>query len=622
MANQVSVGINVNDNSRRALAQLRSSMQRTSRDIRRSGGTVRFNVTVPPGAARRDIRRIQRMLRRLPVNLNTTLIPPPTRTVRQQITRALANFRARINTRLNAPSGAARRALLRRLGQLFTVPVTMTFRGGRSILRGVFRPLIAMVSGMLNDGIGQGILGAFRAAGPVGMAILAGAITAGAALIGAALAAVLVFGFGAAFVGLGVMIAKESDVIQRNWKTASENMKESFKGAGDALIPVVHRAIHVLEKAAADFAPHFKRAMETAAPVMDKFLTSLDKGIREFGKRAFEPMMKGFDAFMLAFGPEFEAFLEGLGDAFGNLGRTAQRHSGELAMALRMVLGLITTLIDIVNFFANVWAQALRFITFNIGLMFQAFAVMISGVVTGMSGILSAMAEVADFLPGPLASKIRGARDNFKVYGEGVVSDLRRMSQDSKNWGLTMDRANKRRKLEVDIASLQARLKQARTDLTNTANKKAKAKVQANIDNLTAQLRKARNDLNSLNGKTATTFVQTVYLSGNRAAGGDGTRGGRLAHGGNVGAAATGGVRQNMTLVGEQGPELVDLPGGSHVRSNSDSRRFMGKGGAGGGETVIRIEAGHDDMSRLLLKILRNAIRVQGGDVQLVLGRG
>ena len=40
--------------------------------------------------------------------------------------------------------------------------------------------------------------------------------------------------------------------------------------------------------------------------------------------------------------------------------------------------------------------------------------------------------------------------------------------------------------------------------------------------------------------------------------------------------AATGGVRGGRTLVGENGPELVDLPFGSRVHSNNKSRAMSG----------------------------------------------
>ncbi|MFF9002604.1 phage tail protein [Streptomyces achromogenes] len=50
---------------------------------------------------------------------------------------------------------------------------------------------------------------------------------------------------------------------------------------------------------------------------------------------------------------------------------------------------------------------------------------------------------------------------------------------------------------------------------------------------------------------------------------------GKKASGGIVGAAASGGLRSSLTWVGEQGPELLDLPAGSRVWSNPDSRRKL-----------------------------------------------
>lgn len=57
--------------------------------------------------------------------------------------------------------------------------------------------------------------------------------------------------------------------------------------------------------------------------------------------------------------------------------------------------------------------------------------------------------------------------------------------------------------------------------------------------------------------------------------------GGMFAHGGVVGSAASGGPRGNLTMVGEHGPELVNLAPGSTVRSNPDTMRALG--GSGGG---------------------------------------
>lgn len=58
------------------------------------------------------------------------------------------------------------------------------------------------------------------------------------------------------------------------------------------------------------------------------------------------------------------------------------------------------------------------------------------------------------------------------------------------------------------------------------------------------------------------------------------------ATGGAVGTAATGGPRANQVLVGEQGPEIVDLAPGSTVHSAPDSGRMMASWSGGGGGPV------------------------------------
>jgi hypothetical protein len=97
------------------------------------------------------------------------------------------------------------------------------------------------------------------------------------------------------------------------------------------------------------------------------------------------------------------------------------------------------------------------------------------------------------------------------------------------------------------------------------------------------------------------------------------------ASGGLIGAQglATGGVSgARQVLVGEQGPELVDLPYGSRVRSAGDSRRAMaGAGGRPGAVEVHLTIDGRSGYDQFLVDLLRKAVRMRGGDVQAVLGR-
>jgi len=90
-----------------------------------------------------------------------------------------------------------------------------------------------------------------------------------------------------------------------------------------------------------------------------------------------------------------------------------------------------------------------------------------------------------------------------------------------------------------------------------------------------------------------------------------------FAHGGVVGQAASGGGRSGLTMTSEHGPELLNLPPGTQVRSNPDTRRKLSQSGGGGESTIHLIIEGTG-----ILKGLRQEIRaINGGNVQLALGR-
>ena len=91
------------------------------------------------------------------------------------------------------------------------------------------------------------------------------------------------------------------------------------------------------------------------------------------------------------------------------------------------------------------------------------------------------------------------------------------------------------------------------------------------------------------------------------------------AAGGIVGAAASGGLRGGLTWVGEQGPELLDMPAGSRVWSNPDARRIAAAGAGRSEPAVLEIRSGGSEFDEFLLKVLRRVIRVRGGNVQVVL---
>ncbi|WFF07258.1 hypothetical protein O7622_01255 [Micromonospora sp. WMMD1076] len=80
-----------------------------------------------------------------------------------------------------------------------------------------------------------------------------------------------------------------------------------------------------------------------------------------------------------------------------------------------------------------------------------------------------------------------------------------------------------------------------------------------------------------------------------------------LARGGNI-------TRGGAAIVGDGGePEIVDLPTGARVTPLSQA--------GGGGVTTLRLESDGTPMADFLVEMLRAAVKVRGGNVQVVLGR-
>lgn len=211
-----------------------------------------------------------------------------------------------------------------------------------------------------------------------------------------------------------------------------------------------------------------------------------------------------------------------------------------------------------------------------------------------------------------------------KIYDKG----REKLQAVAMQMGLTRDQArqltdqilatpDKTAYLRGDVTDLKAKLEDAEASLRGTTGEK-RVKIQAEIDGLKQALAAAQAQIDNMHGKTV--YITEYFQMG----GGNysGSSAGRFAHGGIIGGAATGGPRGGLTWVGEQGPELVRLPGGSTVIPAGQSATMAAQGGGGGGGMVLEIRSGGSRMDDLLVELLRNAVRSRGGNVQTVLGKG
>ena len=588
MTNRVSVTIDADDHSRGGLAALRTNLRRLRNDARRAGSNIDFNVHLDDNTARTDLRRLQRALRGQNVNISTRLVAP------------------------RPPPSTLMRRLRARFGRGVEVPLRVSRRGLAPAL-GPFRMLGRLIGGTMSDGIAQGISNAFRMATPVGMAIFAAIIAGSVSLIGAALAGLLVTALGGAFVAVAAVSASKSKEVQRNWAAELKKLKKHFQEVGEPLIPVLHKAVHLMGRMADKAAPIFRDAMVEAAPAVDSLIQKLMEGFRRFGKEAFKPIMKAWNVFAPVFGDVFSDFMEDLGSNFADLGGVVRDHSYEIEQALRLVFGAVSGLVEVVEFLTNAWITGLKATLGAINLLVNYGLIPLARIALDSFGaILAGAASAFGWMPG-IGGKLKSASKSFATFRARTMADLEKIGYSAAHANERIDLFNKKRKLTADIKSWKASLAEALKKLKKTVNAKSRAKLTANIKDLERKILKAKRQLNSIDGKIANTYVNTHYTSTSQ--GGHPTQR-RRASGGNIGAAATGGVRSNMTLVGEQGPEIVDLAPGSHVRSNSDSRNLTA--GGEGGPLTVNLIVDSKTIARATFDSWRELVRNKGGIAKVV----
>lgn len=171
---------------------------------------------------------------------------------------------------------------------------------------------------------------------------------------------------------------------------------------------------------------------------------------------------------------------------------------------------------------------------------------------------------------------------------------------------------DKTARLRGNIEDLERKLDKARKDLNRTAGFSKRAHVRANIAQLEAQLARARARLKSIPDETV--YIDAIYRNPRGSGGGFQ----RLANGGPVGGegiigAQGGGPRSALTLVGEQGPELVRLPFGSTVIPAGQTRSMLGGAGGGGGVINMIVRFGPYELGTILVDTMRKEVRSRGG---------
>jgi hypothetical protein len=441
-----------------------------------------------------------------------------------------------------------------------------------------------------------------------------------------------------------------------------------FRFFGDLAAAIMDAVVPALNVLAPAFGSA-SEAMDESTGVLRPLIKALGEGLEFAARIAVIPLKNMFDTLKVILplmkdlgsyiaGPFISTFSEMTGagekvDAFNgkltDLSNWANNHRAEIREVFRMISQAI---MDMVIFGVNA-----------LPLLIEGFRMMSIGALTALDAIITGAATAFGWIPG-IGDKLKGAKEAFETFKGKFIDGLTAAQEKSEEFAEKVTPKLQENKLRLDISNWNTQIEDAKEQLSDKNLPPGKrAELTANIKNWKEKVAEAEEALRNMTSSKTSHFkgdksdfddkMASVFrakapsktspvkadtssfwgtirsLSGatvgsvNVAVNAIGKAADFLgfAHGGIVGTAATGGARNNLTLVGERGPELVDLAPGSRVRSNDDTRRMFAQGGDSSGHVVLEVRSGGTQMDDFIVEIIRKAVRVRGGDVQIALGR-
>lgn len=521
----------------------------------------------------------------------------------------------------------------------------------------------------LASGMGKGL-------GPIGpqlMAVLGVAGAAAAPMLGAVVSAAIVGGAaGVGVIGGLALVSKDPRVVSAG-KSLGDELMKGLEDKAKVFVEPALAGINKLRVGFQEIGPDLDKIFKSSAryvePLVDGLVSGSKKaigGIATAISRA-GPIVESFSRM-------FDEVGEAVGDAFETLSEdpeTAARAFDELTDAVTATIGAVA---DFVNLLTKVYAglgktdeaiDSARFKMEDLWFKLSDGKVPLDLTADGMSvverrakDLAEANGELADSSEESAAAtreqsnSLKELADELRAQTEPVFALLKAET----------DLGEARTKYNKAVVKYGENSAEARDELNNMA--RAAIELQGAVGELGEEfdgkvspaLRRTlvtagwtSAEINALErefketkkagdafSKTYRAKVVTEYISvysskvtsAAEKAYQDTKRG--RAGGGIVGSASGRTMGDDgMTWVGERGPELLELPVGSTVRSSGDSMRMMAAGqraaGMGGGEKMTLRAQLDPTLDRTLVGLLISALRLEigagSGDVQTELGR-
>lgn len=513
-----------------------------------------------------------------------------------------------------------------------------------------------------------------------GQALAAGLAIA-APLIGATISAAVIGGASAGGVLGGVLIASKDPRVAAAGKALGETLLSDLKKDAKPFIEPVLDAIALIQVKFrgmnADIAAIFSKSSTFLAPLVNGVTNAVSSVVHGIGALVSqgEPVIKAFGQVFVDAGRgidmAFEVIAGGSDDAslaLRDLGQSIQIvivATGYLIRWLTEAYGFFSAADDVIrkaqrgfidlgdsvtgagdsmavtNQTATVTAAVQRQVGSVVlstaeaagvaGLNMQTFGEQMTAAASKGRGFFDSQTAVAEAIDNTTAA----LHKNGRTLDAGTEKGRANRKELSNLAGQLLNNLDAQTKLGASSSELSAKANENRNTFIRLARQFGLSKTEAgnlatemgliksksvdftvNTHDSAGKVGAVRNALASVRSKTVTLRVNVS---------GDEALHGHNAHGGLVGA-ASGGVRGSRTLVGEYGPELVELPPGTRVQSNPDTQRLMGGAGPGGGTLTVRLVADRSAERGFVAEVMRS-LRAEiadfyGGNVQLALGQG
>lgn len=262
-----------------------------------------------------------------------------------------------------------------------------------------------------------------------------------------------------------------------------------------------------------------------------------------------------------------------------------------VVLAANPVGAVIVAIVALVAIFVVAWKRSEKFRE----IVTLAFAGTAMGVLFGVKLILQGLKYLTNFFLDTVGVILDGAAKAFG-WMPGIGGKIKAAA---KGFHHIKDGAKKA------FDSAIGKVDEWNNKLLHMVTKKT-VNIKARTAEAKHQLSLFQTYVNNLHGKSITI---TEYYK--RANAGQAPQYQHYAHGGVVGAAASGGPRSNLTWVGENGPELANLAPGTMVRSAGDSKRIAQ--GMGGGVQKIQLEWVGGNAGDELMTWIKKNIRATAG---------